>query len=119
MDRAYHSHTFTIPNTGTAPTTDLDGSASDGAMFVGDRAFGSVLFPAAMTGTKLLVQHKYAADGTWVAATNPVDGVQYEVLKQLSKSCRIPDAAFGAPYMRLVSDAAEGADRSFTVHLQA
>ena len=112
----FKTQDFTITSGGAVPTAQIDGTAADGALAVPEKSFGSVLFPAAMTGTKLLIQHKYAPGGTWVAAVDE-DGTQYQILKRDSKSCRIPNGAFGAPFMRFISDATEGADRAFTVHL--
>jgi hypothetical protein len=116
MPSATQANTFTIPSAATEPTGGQGGSANDGAIAISGFRWGNISFPAAMTGTHLIVQHKYAHDGTWIDAVDE-SGVAVTITKQLSKSVPIPLEAFGAPFMRFKSQAAEGADRAFATFI--
>ena len=79
-------------------------------------AFGRIEFPAAMTGTKLLIESRNV-EGNWVACND--NGVQLQIVFAASTSERIPDAAFGVSRIRFVSDGNEAAERTFYAHLSS
>ncbi len=109
MEREFYDQDLTI-GTGAGDATET--------VLTPDRAFGTVQFPAAMTGTKLLVELQNGSNGTWGAAQDAA-GVQLEILFSANAVKRIPDGAFGASRMRFKSDATQTAARTFNVHVES
>ena len=105
--RRYANETITIALAGTQSTE----------VAVEAFAFGSLLFPAAMTGTKLLIEGKIGSSD-WSSIVDS-SGTPLEITKTVDSIARIPDAAFGCSALRFVSDAVEGAERTFALHLQS
>ncbi len=100
-------------------TFDIPISTSNGeSFFTGPYAWGRITFPATLTGVVFTMQT--SEDNTnWV---NAYDGGTIQTITPLvdtAVSERIPDGAWPAEYMRMVSDDTEAAARTFTLHLKA
>ena len=81
---------------------------SDHFRLTGDNIIG-ILFPAAMTGTSLTVEVSF--DGSSFHALTGVSlGVTVDEALEVASS-----TIFGWPFVRFVSSAAEGAERTLTV----
>ncbi len=109
MDRSFQNVKVTI-GTGAGDATQ--------AIQIPDRAFGSVQFPASMTGTKLLIEGRNAGNDTWGAVLG-AETTQLEIPAAANSVVRIPDGAFGCSEIRFKSDATEASERTFDVHVQS
>lgn len=109
MERSFESTAIAIGTGAGDPSDELK---------VADRAFGTVQFPAAMTGTKLVIEGSNDNGTTWGAIVDD-DNVQLEITKSDDDIKRIPSGAFGVALMRFKSDATELAERTFLVHLES
>lgn len=85
-------------------------SASD-AWLIDDTSYGSILLPAALTGTALAIQGRFIDSGSWFPILDPL-GAALSVAFAASSIIRIPDAAFACRELQLVSNGTEAAARS-------
>jgi hypothetical protein len=108
MDRAFTELTLTHAS-GASETTE--------ALFVGDRTHGRIGWPAAFTGSNVLIECQLVDGGAWLPCN--FEGVQLSIAYAASESERIPDNAFGCRNIRFKSDGTEAAARSIAVHLSA
>lgn len=102
-DRNNGGDSITIASSGTNSTS----------FFTGGYAWGRFTFPAALSGTTFHIETS-VDNSTFVDAYDD-SGTQMTLTPTVSTSHRIPDGAFPAEYMRLVSDSSEGAERTIEV----
>ena len=95
--------------------TIASGQTASEAFTVREFAWGRLEAPATLTGTTFHVE--VSLDGTNFVDAYDDLGNQCTFTPLVSTAPRIPDGAFPAVEMRIVSDSAEGADRTFKVLL--
>lgn len=108
MDRAYHDLSAVIASAGT----------QSNAIAIADRAFGSVQFPAAMTGASVTLEGQIGESTTWGQLLDST-GTQLAITVSANNIRRIPTEAFGCSRIRFVSASAEAAERTILVHLDS
>lgn len=108
--RGFEQDTYVI-------ATDDDGSANTTGIVVNDKAFGTVHYPAALTGATLAIEGKCGADDDWAPILDSA-GDPLTLTFTADSIQRLPDEAFGVNRIRLVSDDTEVAARTFYFHVQ-
>lgn len=101
----------------TATATIASGQTVGAAFYVGAKVPVALVMPAAFTGANISFQGSH--DGSSYQAIYN-GGADYSVPVAASKNVVLNASVFaGFPFLKLVSDAAEGADRSVTVVTRA
>lgn len=112
MSRAFAHGSFTIES----------GQTASGSFAISGMPFGSLQQPAAFTGTKFSFECELANGAGWKPILypkgHPLEGDPVEMTFEANAVQRIPDEVFPAIKLRVVSDATEGADRTFFYHVQ-
>jgi len=101
--------------------TIASGQTTSGAVCIGRRILAAIQTPAALTGSALAIHASTTESGTY-APVYDSDGVAVSVAAAASRFIGLSqgeaDATYGALWVKLVSNASEGADRSFTLSLR-
>lgn len=102
---------------GTRTVTIASGQTVSGAVSLGGASLVGIITPAALTGTTLTFQA--SADGTTYVPVYTTAGVAASVTVAASRYTAVPPTTIpGAPYLKVVSGSAEGADRTITLVVQ-
>ena len=103
----------------TRTVTIASGDTASGAVDLLAESLFNVFIPSSFTGTALTFQVATAVDGTFVTLTNE-DGTDYSVTVAASKCVVVDPQIFaGVRFLKIVSDAAEGGDRTLTLATRA
>ena len=97
--------------------TISSGQTASSSFTAREFAFGSIEAPSTLTGTTFHIE--VSLDGTNFVDAYDQSGNQITFTPTVSTAHRIPNDAFPAIEMRIVSDSAEGADRTFKVLLSS
>lgn len=104
---------YPLPPAFTKAATIANGETTSGAVDLEHATVVGLRWPAAFTGSKITFTASSTPDGTYVAVVD-TGGTTVEVAAAAAKvTGLIPDLA-SLRWVKIVSDAAEGAERAFT-----
>jgi hypothetical protein len=108
---------YIVRRTAAHSVTIANGASASNALDIREFASGMIRLPSAMTGTAFAIHGCDTVDGTFVAIEG-TDGNALAMTFAVSTWMTVPEAVFGASYIKFVSNGTEGAARSLTLMLK-